>query len=228
MQALKEIRQTRIHRFQKNVGSNQSKNVGIKRPDQPVFTDLVSSLLASDNNINAGLQLPSLSPDWLSVAIGMVLSVGNKATGRDPIVSPSNTSALLDAITTFLDDWSNTTSAGVIDSRSTRINFSLANDDINDVSHRCIFILEQILIPLLPCQIVVKKIYSCTSCQSTFSVYDTVTSIPVNVLRTGLHLEHDLQAFFHQIHPTYVVHRAINLQFVILKCFSGHKCSSCM
>jgi hypothetical protein len=45
-----------------------------KCPDHPVFTDLLSSLLASDDNINKNIKLPTINPTWLDIAIGMLLS----------------------------------------------------------------------------------------------------------------------------------------------------------
>jgi hypothetical protein len=152
--------------------------------------------LASTSNVNADLKLPSLSPEWLSIAVGMILSTGNKTVDRYLFASSPNVSPLLNIITTFLEEWLNSTSIATFHTRSTTINFSLPTDDITDVSHRCVFILEHILIPLLPCHIIVNKIYSCRNCQSIVNIHNTVTSIPVNVLRTGLHLEHDLHGFF--------------------------------
>jgi ribosomal protein L37AE/L43A len=65
-----------------------------------------------------------------------------------------------------------------------------------DLAQHSIFILEHILIPLLPCKLIVNKVYECKKCQHTITIRATIASIPINVLRTGLHLEHDLQAFF--------------------------------
>jgi len=120
-----------------------------KGPEQPVFTDLVSSLLVSRSNVNINLKLPSLSPEWLSIAIGLLLSTGNTAGSRRFIPSSSsNASPLLDIILTFIDDWLRSTSNNTGNTRSTTINFSLPTVVSNDLSQRSTFILEHILIPL--------------------------------------------------------------------------------
>lgn len=167
-----------------------------KAPEQPVFTDLVSSLLVSRRNVNIDLKLPSLSPEWFSIAIGLFLSTGNTAHGRLPIPSSSNASPLLDIILTFIEEWLRPTATNSGNARSTRINFSLPTDELNDFSQRSTFILEHILIPLLPCYLIVNKVYLCKTCQSTVKMRATITSIPVNVIRSGLHLENALHAFF--------------------------------
>ena len=38
-------------------------------PGESVFNDLISSLLVSNINVNAGLKLPTLSPDWLMLEL---------------------------------------------------------------------------------------------------------------------------------------------------------------
>ncbi|CAF4586646.1 unnamed protein product, partial [Rotaria magnacalcarata] len=59
-------------------------------------------------NVNAGLKLPSLSPDWLSIAIGLILSIENNHHHRRRRISPSsslslsNVSPLIDVIYTFI------------------------------------------------------------------------------------------------------------------------------
>ncbi|CAF2149342.1 unnamed protein product [Rotaria magnacalcarata] len=84
-----------------------------KCPAEPVFTDLVSSLLACRRNVSAGLKLPSLSPDWLSIAIGLILSIENNHHHRRRRISPSsslsssNVSPLIDVIYTFIEEWLN-------------------------------------------------------------------------------------------------------------------------
>ncbi|CAF2137982.1 unnamed protein product [Rotaria magnacalcarata] len=84
-----------------------------KCPAEPVFTDLVSSLLACRRNVNAGIKLPSLSPDWLSIAIGLILSIENNHHHRRRRISPSsslslsNVSPLIDVIYTFIEEWLN-------------------------------------------------------------------------------------------------------------------------
>lgn len=166
-------------------------------PSPPVFTDLVSSLLVSKNNINSDLKLPSLSPEWLNVAIGLILSTGNTAgTHRPTPSSSSNDSPLHDIILTFIEEWSRSSTTDTSKSRSSTINFSLPIDEINDLGQRSAFILEHILIPLLPCSLIVNKVYSCKNCQSMMKKRATIKSIPINVVRTSLLIEHDLHAFF--------------------------------
>ncbi|CAF5110479.1 unnamed protein product, partial [Rotaria sp. Silwood1] len=84
----------------------------IKCPAESVFTDLVSSLLACRRNVNAGLKLPSLSPDWLNIAIGLILSIENnyhrqRISRSSFSSSSSNVSPLVDVIYTFIEEWLN-------------------------------------------------------------------------------------------------------------------------
>ncbi|CAF5137393.1 unnamed protein product, partial [Rotaria magnacalcarata] len=124
-----------------------------KCPAEPVFTDLVSSLLACRRNVNAGLKLPSLSPDWLSIAIGLILSIENNHHHRRRRILPSsslsssNVSPLVDVIYTFIEEWLNDKGKK---NRSTKIKFSLPILESNDPSERSSFILEQILVPIMP------------------------------------------------------------------------------
>ena len=164
-----------------------------KSPDEPVFTDLVSSLLASRINVNAHLKLPSLSPNWLSIAIGLILSTGNNGPHSPYFSSSSNVTPLVQAISTFVDDWLNIAGKS---SCSTAVTFPLPTNVPIELSEQNTFILEQILIPLLPCHMLVHKVYTCKDCQYTVRMCATITSVPVNVLRSGLNLEHQLPAFF--------------------------------
>jgi hypothetical protein len=146
-------------------------------------------------NINADLKLPSVSPSWLNVAIGLLLSIGNNddLCRRPPPPLPSNAPPLLFAIWTFLDEWSSASGRSIY---SSNINISLPNDQPEDPLQQSTFILEQILIPLLDCNLIVNKIHSCKSCQRSVTLRITIPSIPISVLRTGLNLERELQSFF--------------------------------
>ncbi|CAF4164381.1 unnamed protein product [Rotaria sp. Silwood2] len=166
-----------------------------KGPDEPVFSDLVSSLLSSRNNVNINLKLPSLSPEWLNVAIGLVLSTGNNSSFRHRtlVSSSSNTTPLINAILKFIEDWSNS-ATGI--SQQKTIQYSLAINESNDLDDCSTFILEHILIPLLPCTLIVDKVHACKQCEFVTKRRTTISSIPVHVLKTGLNLEQQLYSFF--------------------------------
>ncbi|CAF4386763.1 unnamed protein product, partial [Rotaria sordida] len=74
--------------------SSSKRNHGhyTKGPDEPVFTDLVSSLFEARSNVNADLKLPLVSPEWLNIAIGLILSTGNNSHNRCRISSSSSSS----------------------------------------------------------------------------------------------------------------------------------------
>jgi hypothetical protein len=171
-----------------------------KGPEQPTLNDLASSLLASRTDVNANLQLPSLSPDWINVAIGLFLSIGNNVDNSRSfsLLSSNNqiTCPLVGAIKTFIEEWSTSLTSSTYSTSVAANNFSLLIDDFNDISQQCKFILERILLLLLPCDLFVDKVYSCSTCETTKKIRDTIHSIPINVLRTGLHLEHDLYGYF--------------------------------
>lgn len=169
-----------------------------KTPQQSVFHDLVSSLLLSRNDVNVGLRLPNLTPNWLNVAIGLILSTGNEAGGHYELL-PSSLNyncALLDVIKTFIEEWFSSTLTQTNNPRSTKISFSLPTDILLDTSQQSAYILEKILIPLLPCQLIVNKIYSCNTCKKKVKIKATITSIPINIHQNGLHLNNDINSFF--------------------------------
>ena len=192
---LNERRLKPVEERWRQVSNKRGRGHYTKSPEESVFTDLVSSLLACRRNVNADLKLPSLSPDWLNIAIGLILSAENNAHCRRAISSSSssNVSSLVDAVSVFIEEWSNDTKKA---KRSSAITFSLPILELNDLTERSAFILEQILIPILPCTLVVQKIYSCKHCETAVRMYMTLSSIPVSVLQSGLHLEHQLFSFF--------------------------------
>jgi hypothetical protein len=167
-----------------------------KAPEEPVLTDLISSLLSARQDINANLKLPCLSPDWLNVSIGLILSTGNNNEYRRSISSSSsNTNPLLYSIETFIEEWlSSTTNSYNVSLASINLPSSIGNFD--NSNQMCEFILEQILKPILPCHLIVNKIYSCTSCKTMKQIRSTISHIPVNVLRAGLNIDHQLFGFF--------------------------------
>ncbi|CAF4999893.1 unnamed protein product, partial [Rotaria sp. Silwood1] len=170
-----------------------------KAPQQSVFADLVSLLLLSRNDVNVDLKLPNLTPNWLNVAIGLLLSTGNETGGRYELSSSSlnHNCPLLDIVNTFIEEWSSSTLTQTNNPRSTTISFSLPTDMLpNSFQQQSTFILEKILTPLLPCHLVVNKIYSCSNCEKKMKIKNTITSIPINIHRTGLHLNNDINSFF--------------------------------
>ena len=185
-----------IHeRWRENV-NRRDRGYYSKQPDESIMTDLVSSLLVPRIDINADLKLPSVLPDWFSVAIRLILSVGNNNEDVHFDQSMASSCPLLRAATTFIVDWLSSRSNGNRRKRPVMIDFPLPIEPPQDLSERSAFILERILVPLLPCQLVANKVYHCKHCKLTVSKISTLTSITVNVLRSGLHLQHELHSFF--------------------------------
>ncbi|CAF4240803.1 unnamed protein product [Rotaria sp. Silwood2] len=165
-----------------------------KNPDEPLFTDLVSSLLTCKNDVNCDLKLPTLSPDWLNTVVGLILSTRNNIRHLDNLSSSLfYNSKLINVISTFVDKW---TSGTASDGDLANITSTLSTQELPESSERSAYILEQILIPLLPCHLLVNKIYSCKYCDSKVKMQMTITSIPVNTTKTGLNLEHLIYSFF--------------------------------
>ena len=50
--------------------------------------------------------------------------------------------------------------------------------------------------PLLPCHIIVDKVYLCKNCKTLLKIRVSITSVPVNVNKTGLHIEREVHTFF--------------------------------
>ena len=169
-----------------------------KRPDNRTVTDILSCLLTSQIYFNENIKLPNVNPNWLNVAIGILLSVGNNENDNNyrhhqSTLTSTNDSPLLSVISTFLNEWRDSPRNN---SRSTSINFPLLSNLLNETPEKSFYILENILIPLLPCNIIINKVYSCKSCQSTIKIRSAITSIPVHVSKSGLYLERDLTDFF--------------------------------
>jgi hypothetical protein len=165
-----------------------------KPPDQAVITDLLSCVLSYDENLNKTLTLPKISPNWLDVTVGMILSLRNYHEyyqSKLPLSTSEN--SLLYAITTFLDNWyKSSANTG----QSTTIKYTLSNDEQQNLDKQSNYILDNVLIPLLPCHLIIEKVYECRSCQSSVKIRSTITSIPVSISRGGLDLTHDLFNFF--------------------------------
>ena len=165
-----------------------------KGPSEPIVNDLISCLLAPQVNLNENLKLPVLSPVWLDVAVGMLLSVGNNNFHRHSYIStPKNTSPLLSRILKFLEEWFSSSNKKI---RSTNIDISSLNLQLNEPFEQSSFILENILTLLLPCEMIIYKIHECNRCKLTTKIRSIITSIPINNSTTGLYLEKDLFAYF--------------------------------
>ena len=123
----------------------------------------------------------------------MLLSTGNQGIREQIRLPPTNCSPLLFAITTFLEEWF---SSPAKTSKATHVNFTVTANEPATPSEQSTYILNEIMIPLLPCRLIVDKVYQCKTCKSTTTMHFTFTSIPVSVSKNGLYLERDLIAFF--------------------------------
>ncbi|CAF3514356.1 unnamed protein product [Rotaria sp. Silwood1] len=164
-----------------------------KRPSEPIVNDLISCLLSPKVNINENLKLPILSPVWLDVAVGILLSVGNNNPDHYIYMSSLKSSPLLSKILKFLEQWYNSSNKTNV---STNLNISSLNIKLNDAFEQSSFILEYILIPVLPCQMIICKIHECSRCKLTTKIHSIITSIPINISVTGLSVEKNLFAYF--------------------------------
>jgi hypothetical protein len=166
-----------------------------KPPDECIITELMSCLIAPVNNVNASLILPIVTPSWLNIAIGLLLSTETYGTyyNRPPMLT-SNIPIVLDLIRTFLDDWSTST---IRFNQMSKISFNVPTDDEpKGLDAQSMYILEKILIPLLDCHIIGNKVYICQLCKSETKIRATFTYIPVHVNKTGLYIERELLTFF--------------------------------
>ncbi|CAF2986039.1 unnamed protein product [Rotaria sp. Silwood2] len=113
-------------RWRKTI-SKRGRGYYSKAPQQSVFADLVSLLLLSRNDVNADLKLPNFTPNWLCVAIGLLLSTGNETGSRYELSSSSlnHNCPLLDVVKTFIEEWFSSRLTQTNNSRSTTISFSL-------------------------------------------------------------------------------------------------------
>jgi hypothetical protein len=164
-------------------------------PDESTMTELISCLIAPINNVNADLKLPIVNPHWINIAIGLLLSTQTYGTYyKHPPILPSNVSVTLDLIRDFLDEWS---MSSIEISKTSKINFKIPlNEEMKDTNEQSRFILEQILIPLLDCNIIANKIYVCKSCKSEIKMRMIFTHIPININNSGLCIKRELRTFF--------------------------------
>lgn len=165
-------------------------------PKESVMNDLLSTLLAPIDDVNSNLRLPTVSPTWLNIAIRLLLSVRNSYHHARSLPSHQSSCPLLDVVTTFIDDWFTAEDDDSQGDRSSITKFSLPIDQPTDLTEISLLILERILVPLLPCELLIKNIYFCKHCKTTFSIVSSISSLSVNVNQSGLHLERELCSFF--------------------------------
>lgn len=160
-------------------------------PDEQTFTDMMSCLIKATSDINANLQLPSITPDWINNAVGLLLSTQTYGTYHNcPPVLPPNAPDTLHFIRTFLIDWFKDDNH---DSQISHINFRIpANETPKNTAEQLIFMLENIFIPLLDCNIIANRVYLCKSCNVEIKMRTSLTYIPINVNKNGLCLEREL------------------------------------
>ncbi|CAF1463632.1 unnamed protein product, partial [Rotaria sp. Silwood1] len=141
------------------------------------------------------LVLPVVTPSWLNTAICMLLSTQTYGMYYNcPPILPTNIPIILDLIRTFLDDWCKSTTRT---NQMSKVTFNLPNtDQPKEPNEQSMYILENILIPLLHCNIIGYKVYVCHSCKSETKVRVIIIHIPVNISKTGLYIEHELLTFF--------------------------------
>jgi hypothetical protein len=166
-----------------------------KAPDEFTITELISSLIAPINNVNANLKLPKITPQWLNIVIGLLLSTETYGTYHShPPELPSNVPEVVESIQTFLEEWSTSTISNL---KSSQVTLSVPDTDVpTDANEQSLYILETILIPLLDCNIIANKTHLCRSCKSEVKFRVTFAYIPVNINKAGLHIEHELLTFF--------------------------------
>lgn len=165
-------------------------------PKESVMNDLLSTLLAPIDDVNSNLVLPTVSPEWLNIAIRLLLSVANSYSHARSLSSQQNNCPLLDVVTTFIDDWLTSQHNDSQGGRSSVIKFSLPINQPKDLTEMSTFILEQILVPSLPCEILIKNVYFCKYCKMTLSIISSISWLSANVIQSGLHLEREIHSFF--------------------------------
>ena len=166
-----------------------------KAPDESTITELMATLIAPVNNLNEKLRLPTVTPSWINIAISLLLSTQTYGThfNRPPTLS-SESPITVDLIRNFLDEWSTSAAQNIA---SSRVNFDIpTSEEPKDLDQQSVYIMEQILTPLLDCEIFGYKVYTCPSCKGEVKMRTTIRCIPVTISRTGLHIERDLLGFF--------------------------------
>jgi hypothetical protein len=129
----------------------------------------MSALIAPTNNVNGNLKLPIITPNWINTAIGLLFS-------------------------TQTYEWTTSTVQNI---QFSAMNFNIpTSDESKESDEQSIYILEQILVPLLDCKIIGYKVYECQSCKNEIKIRSIFTYILVNVNKTDLHIERELHTFF--------------------------------
>jgi hypothetical protein len=177
--------------------SSNKRNSGryTQPPDESTMTELMSCLIAPTNDLNADFKLPTITPNWINLAIGLLLSTQTYGTyfNRPPMLS-SNVSVILVLIRDFLDEWS---TSRIQTNQMSNMNFKIPPNEVpEDINEQSTYILEKILISLLDCNIIANKVYVCESCKSKIKMRIIFTQIPIHINKNGLYIEHELVTFF--------------------------------
>ncbi|CAF3701085.1 unnamed protein product [Adineta steineri] len=176
-----------------------------KTPDDNVMLALKSKLLApSTEQINNGLTLPSLKPEWLDVAIGILISIESV---RDSIVSStySRTRAIEDKVVAFIRQYTMQMNADIIANRKTQRKTidkfntdSLLSIDVpSDSKRQLSFILDTIILPIANNRLEAIKTFTCMNCKKVIRTYfSSISPITLNISQSNFCLEIEIVRFF--------------------------------
>jgi hypothetical protein len=178
-----------------------------KAPSDNVLSAMKSNLLTpSITNINEGLSLPVLKPEWLNVAIGVLLSIESVRSRSELSLPQTEINLLQQEVDVFIQEYVrqiNTDNPlsnrkkpkNIIDNLS--INIPMSTDVPNDIHRQLFFILETLITPILNNDLEAIKTFICIKCNKFVRTYFS-TSFPIllNVSHGVFSLEREIVNYF--------------------------------
>ena len=172
-----------------------------KAPDTSIMNNLRNSLITSSLNINEDLLIPQLSIEHcLNISIGLLLSI---KTPRDALSSTNMQSPLLIDIISFVKNWISASKrlkppkkmSNELN-RLLNIQFSTSIDFTNNSTKQISNIIHKILLPIISCSILIRKIYYCNYCNYTINSRCNLSYIEISMIESQFRLNQQLENYF--------------------------------
>jgi hypothetical protein len=176
-----------------------------KAPDEDVMLAMKSKLLApSTEKINDGLSLPSLKPDWLDVAIGILISI-ESIRNRNISSTYSSSSVIEKEVVAFIQQYITQMNADIMANKKPRrktidkfnIDPSISIDVPSNPQRQLSFILDTIILPIANSRLEAIKTFTCIKCKTIIRKhFSSITPIPLNIFQSTFCLEREIIRFF--------------------------------
>lgn len=173
-----------------------------KPPGTMMLTNLTNSLFAPAKDINSDVSLPDLcAPTWLNLAIGLLLSI--KAIRQSPPRSTNMKTPLLIDVANFIENWclyldltQSKKQKNAVQRKLLNTDFAIPDDVPDDTSQQSIFLLRNVLLPIISESILAIKTHNCGNCKYTINKYIVVDHIPIGLVDGKLLFRNEILTYF--------------------------------